>query len=290
MTGFGNSTSETDTISISVDLRAVNNRYLKVHMRLPDSLNRFENRIEKLVRGRIARGTVQLSMRVHFPHNVSGYVIDAEAIQEYRRQLDSLSTGSDTDQPPGLTALLALPGVVVESKLMPDMIDSLWPAIEQAVSESLDQFDDFRKTEGSRMQVDLHRQCQLISDQLDEIARLAPEVVSEYRTKLLERLSKAVIESGVTISESDVIREVAVYADRCDINEEITRLRSHLQQFDTFLNGNTSLGRKLEFLGQEMYREINTVGSKANNVTISHNVVEMKAAIERVREVLQNVE
>ena len=285
MTGFGNSTIDTDTISISVDLRAVNNRYLKVHMRLPDSLNSFENRIEKLVRGRIARGSVQLSIRVHFPHNVSGYVIDADAIQEYQRQLDSLSTSGVTDQSPGLTDLLALPGVVVESELLPDMIDSFWPAIKQAVSESLDQFDDFRETEGGRMQDDLHRQCQLISEQLEEISRLAPKVVSEYRTRLLERLSRALMESGAAISESDVIREVAVYADRCDINEEITRLRSHLQQFDTFLSGNTSLGRKLEFLGQEMYREIN-----ANNVTISHNVVEMKAAIERVREVLQNVE
>jgi uncharacterized protein (TIGR00255 family) len=178
----------------------------------------------------------------------------------------------------------------VESELPPELVDSFWPAIERTLSETLDQFDDFRRTEGDQMQEDLHRQCQLISDQVGAITTLAPEVVTEYRTKLLERLSRAVAESGVTVSESDVIREVAIYADRCDINEEITRLRSHLQQFATFLNGKTSLGRKLEFLGQEMFREINTIGSKANNVAIAHNVVEMKAAIERIREVLQNVE
>lgn len=290
MTGFGNSTSETDAISVSVELRAVNNRYLKLHLRLPDSLNCFENRVEKLVRTRITRGTVQLSMRARFPHNVSGYVIDVDAIQEYRHQLASLSTDIETGSTPGLTDLLVLPGVVVESELLPDMIDSFWPAIEEAVSDSLNQFDEFRETEGRRMQDDLHRQSRVISNQLDEVSRLAPEVVSAYRTKLMQRLSKAVADSGVTIAESDVMREVAVFADRCDINEEITRLRSHLQQFDTFLNGNASLGRKLEFLGQEMFREINTIGSKANNVAIAHNVVEMKAAIERVREVLQNVE
>ena len=290
MTGFGNSTSETDAISISVELRAVNNRYLKLHLRLPDSLNCFENRVEKLVRTRITRGTVQLSMRARFPHNVSGYVIDVDAIQEYRRQLASLSTDMETGPTPRLTDLLVLPGVVVESELLPDMIDSFWPAIEEAVSDSLDQFDEFRETEGRRMQDDLHRQSRVISNQLDEVSRLASEVVSAYRTKLMQRLSKAVADSGVAIAESDVIREVAVFADRCDINEEITRLRSHLEQFDTFLNGNASLGRKLEFLGQEMFREINTIGSKANNVAIAHNVVEMKAAIERVREVLQNVE
>ena len=290
MTGFGNSTSETDAISVSVELRAVNNRYLKLHLRLPDSLNCFENRVEKLVRTRITRGTVQLSMRARFPHNVSGYVIDVDAIQEYRRQLASLSTDMETGPTPRLTDLLVLPGVVVESELLPDMIDSFWPAIEEAVSDSLDQFDEFRETEGRRMQDDLHRQSRVISNQLDEVSRLASEVVSAYRTKLMQRLSKAVADSGVAIAESDVIREVAVFADRCDINEEITRLRSHLEQFDTFLNGNASLGRKLEFLGQEMFREINTIGSKANNVAIAHNVVEMKAAIERVREVLQNVE
>ncbi|MCH2200757.1 MAG: YicC family protein [Fuerstiella sp.] len=290
MTGFGNSTAQTDAISVSVELRAVNNRYLKLNLRLPDALNRFENRIEKLVRSRIARGTVQLSMRVRFPRNVGGHVIDADAIQEYRQQLESLTRDTVGVKTPELTDLLALPGVVTESELLPEMVDSFWPPVEQAISESLDQFDDFRQTEGGQMQGDLNRQCQMISEQVDEIAKLAPDVVAEYRTKLLERLVRAVSDSGVTVSESDVIREVAVYADRCDINEEITRLRSHLQQFSLFLSSKTSLGRKLEFLGQEMFREMNTIGSKANNVAIAHNVVEMKAALERVREVLQNVE
>jgi len=290
MTGFGNSTSQTDAVSISVELRAVNNRYLKLNMRLSDSLNRFESRIEKLIRSRIARGTVQLSIRARYPRSVSGYVIDGEVIQEYRRQLDVLAADGNNAQSPSLADLMGLPGVVTESELQPEMIDSLWPTIEQAVAESLTQFADFRQTEGTQMQDDLHRQCQVISEQVDEVTRLAPAVVAEYRTKLLDRITKAVEESGVTITESDVIREVAVYADRCDINEEITRLRCHLQQFDTFLNGDQSLGRKLEFLGQEMFREINTIGSKANNVAIAHSVVEMKAAIERVREVLQNVE
>ncbi|MCA9049677.1 MAG: DUF1732 domain-containing protein, partial [Planctomycetaceae bacterium] len=118
----------------------------------------------------------------------------------------------------------------------------------------------------------------------------APNVVSEYRGKLLERLRKAIGDADVAVDDRDVIREVALYADRCDINEEITRLRSHTDQFRRFLNSDTSMGRKLEFLGQEMFREINTIGSKANNVAIAHHVVDMKAAIERIREVLQNVE
>jgi uncharacterized protein (TIGR00255 family) len=290
MTGFGNSTSKSDVISVSAELRAVNNRYLKINMRLPDSLSRSESRIEKLIRNRIARGTVQLSLRARFQRDVTGFTIDAGTVQEYRRQLSALSDDSTTSNTLELGQLLGLPGVIVETEPALETIDSCWPVVEKTVNESLDQFDDFRKAEGRQMLDDLRRQCTNIAAQVDSVAALAPAVVTEYRSKLLDRISGAVKESGVSITESDVIREVAIFADRCDINEEITRLRSHLQQFNAFLDDEQSLGRKLEFLGQEMFREINTIGSKANNVTIAHHVVEMKSAIERIREVLQNVE
>jgi len=288
MTGFGNSSSESDVISVSAELRAVNNRYLKLSMRLPDSLSRFESRIEKLIRARIARGTVQLSLRARLPRDVAGYSIDTATIQAYRDQLSNIA--DQNGQAPQLSEMLNLPGVVIETEPAQETIDAFWPVVEQTVTESLDQFDNFRTTEGDEMQQDLTRQCQSIADQVDAVAVLAPGVVSEYRAKLLDRLSGAVAEAGVSVVEADVIREVAQFADRCDINEEITRLRSHLQQFHSFLDQDQSLGRKLEFLGQEMFREINTIGSKANNVAIAHHVVEMKAAIERIREILQNVE
>ena len=137
MTGFGSSTLQTDMISVSVELRAVNNRYLKLNLRLPDSMTRFENRIERLVRARIARGTVQLLLHVRYPRSVSGYVIDTKTLQEYRRQLEAMSSVSDNAQSPKLTDLLALPGVVTESEHLPETIESFWPTIEQAVSESL---------------------------------------------------------------------------------------------------------------------------------------------------------
>ncbi len=288
MTGFGSCTSETERLSVSVELRAVNNRYLKVSQRLPDALSCFETRIEQLIRQRIARGAVQVSLRVRFPRSVSGFAIDTDTLQEYRRQLAALPDQA-ADQVT-VSDLLPLPGVVVESELTADAVDSFWPDVETAVRKSLDQFEHFRQTEGRQMQNDLQLQCRTIAEQVDAVAALAPQVVAEYRTKLLERLQNAVAESGVSVSESDLIREVAVYADRCDINEEITRLRSHLQQFESFLNADQSQGRKLEFLGQEMFREINTIGSKTGNVAIAHRVVDMKAAIERIREILQNVE
>ena len=140
------------------------------------------------------------------------------------------------------------------------------------------------------MRQDLEHQCDVIEIAVRQVAALAPQVVSEYRDKILDRVRRLIGDTSVHIAETDVIREVALFADRCDVNEEITRLRSHTEQFRRLLNGDQSQGRKLEFIGQEMFREINTIGSKANQVTIALNVVEMKAAIERMREVLQNVE
>jgi uncharacterized protein (TIGR00255 family) len=130
----------------------------------------------------------------------------------------------------------------------------------------------------------------IISEQLVQVTEMAPQVVSSFRDRLLERVKELLATSDVTVDSSDVIREVSIYSERCDINEEIMRLRSHLEQFEAFLQGESSQGRKLEFLSQEIFREINTIGAKANNVTIAHAVVEMKSAVEKIREVLQNVE
>lgn len=180
--------------------------------------------------------------------------------------------------------------MVVETEFSEEILNSLWPVVENSLSESLDHFEDFRRREGESMRLDLDRQCEVIETEVTKVAALAPVVVTEYRDKILERVRRLINDASISISENDVIREVALFADRCDINEEITRLRSHTEQFRRLLNGDTSQGRKLEFIGQEMFREINTIGSKANHVTIALSVVEMKAAIERMREVLQNVE
>ncbi|MEO2012738.1 MAG: YicC/YloC family endoribonuclease [Fuerstiella sp.] len=292
MTGFGNALRQSDSAYVSIELKAVNNRYLKVSMRLPDVVARFESDIEKLVRQNIARGAIQLSFRVRLTSQSSGFSIDRSVLDSYLQQLAEVTNELSAEKvsPVALSDLLQLPGVVSESELSVESVESVWPTLEAALRETLEQFHDFRRTEGESMLQDLKLQCNSIEQQVDEVEKYAPVVVSEYREKLLERVRKAIQDTDVPLKDKDVIREVALFADRCDINEEITRLRSHIQQFHRFLDDKKSLGRKLEFLGQEMFREINTIGSKANNVTIAHSVVEMKAAIERIREVLQNVE
>jgi len=292
MTGFGNASLQTEGVHVSSEIKSVNNRYLKLSVRMPDSVARFEAEIEKLVRARVSRGSIQLSIRVRFLSGQSEYRIDQDLLRSYQRQLhdlsgkpDGLSMGSAT-----VGDLLALPGVVSETELPEEFVNSLWPAVEASLKESLDHFDDFQQREGESMRLDLDRQCEVIETEVKQVAAMAPQVVMEYRDKILERVRRLISDASVNIGENDVIREVALFADRCDINEEITRLRSHTEQFRRLMNGETSQGRKLEFIGQEMFREINTIGSKANQVSIALSVVEMKAAIERMREVLQNVE
>jgi uncharacterized protein (TIGR00255 family) len=292
MTGFGNAVRQSESAYVSIELKAVNNRYLKVSMRLPDVVARFESDIEKLVRENIARGAIQLSFRVRLTSQSNGYSIDRTVLDAYLQQLAEMTKElpAERTSPVALSDLLQLPGVVAESELSVESVESVWPTLEAALRETLGHFQDFRRTEGASMLQDLKVQCDSIERQVDEVEKHAPVVVSEYREKLLDRVRKAIQDTDVPLEDKDVIREVAMFADRCDINEEITRLRSHIQQFHRFLDDEKSMGRKLEFLGQEMFREINTIGSKANNVTIAHNVVEMKAAIERIREILQNVE
>jgi uncharacterized protein (TIGR00255 family) len=192
--------------------------------------------------------------------------------------------------PSDLASLLVLPGVVQDNGTRLVDLEREGATIQRLLRESLAKLQAFREEEGRSMQQELQANAQAIRDRLDEVVVSAPQVVSEYRAKLLERVSSMLDGTDARVNSTDLIREVSIYADKADINEEITRLRCHLDQFQVFLGEAVSTGRKLDFLTQEMFREVNTIGAKANNVVIAHAVVEMKAAIEKMREILQNVE
>jgi len=169
-------------------------------------------------------------------------------------------------------------------------VESDWPLVEQALKTALSNLDSMRTDEGKAMGVDLVENCGTISRELEAITARAPQVVEAYRTRLTERVNKLLAEYDVRLEPSDVIREVGLFAERSDISEELVRLRSHVEQFSSVMSLAQSSGRKLDFLTQEMFREANTIGSKANNAEIARHVVEIKAAIERMREMIQNVE
>lgn len=290
MTGFGDARIQTEQLSVAVEVRSVNNRYFKISTKLPEAYSSLESEIEKIVRRYVTRGTVTVTVRVKRLKKGQQYVLDQDVFEEYWRQMSELSESMHLPLPSDLGALLQLPGVVAEAERSPSESSGGWPAIRQAVVESLEELCEFRKNEGEAMQQDLEKNGTIIDGQLDQIAALAPQVVVEFRDRLQERVRELLARTDVAVDDTHLIREVSIFSERCDINEEITRLRSHLRQFELFLAQETSQGRKLEFLSQEMFREVNTIGSKANNVSISIAVVEMKAAIEKMREVLQNVE
>ncbi len=289
MTGFGDARRQDERRSIAVEVRTVNNRFLKCSVRLPDALGAFEGEVEKLVRAAVARGTVNVTVRAERLAEAGRYRIDPAILAAYAEQARSVSQATGLPLG-GLDACLTLPGVVTEREHRVEDPAEMWPVVAGAVAEALAKHDAFRKTEGASMADDLLANLAIIERELDEIAKRAPEVVREHRDKLLERVSELLRGTEATVVEADVIREVSLFADRADINEEIMRLRSHIAQFRSFVDDPQSQGRKLDFLTQELFREVNTIGSKANSVPIAHRAVEMKAAVEKIREVLQNIE
>jgi len=290
MTGFGEARSQSERLNIAVELKAVNNRYLKVLTKCPDKYSALETEIERVIRGVISRGTVSVTIRADSVGGPPQYALRGEVLRHYWRQLNEQVESLRPAVLPDLGALLPLPGVIVEEDPQRGGGEGDWPQLEAVLREALGRFQEFRRAEGRLMEQELRDICGAIAARLQEVAEQAPHVVREYRDKLHQRMRELLSGTEATIDENDLIREVSIFADRCDINEEITRLRSHLEQFDSFLKQKESTGRKLEFLGQEMFREVNTIGSKANNVAIAHSVVEMKASVEKMREILQNVE
>ena len=187
---------------------------------------------------------------------------------------------------------LTLPGVVQDD--VSDRSEEEKELIWQAVSDNLDQafnaFNKAREKEGAQMEIDLQKNCNLLSEEIDCIANLAPQVVENWRVHLTERIEKIMSENNVTLSQGDLVREVAIFTDRADISEEIVRFRSHILQFSKAMKNEKNCGKKLDFLTQEMFREVNTIGSKANCSEITIHVVSMKSNIERIREMVQNIE
>ena len=290
MTGFGDARRQDDgRRAVAVEVRTVNNRFLKCSVRMPDALGAFEGEVEKLVRATVARGTVNVTVRVERLAEAGRYRLDDAAVAAYVAQARAVAEAVGLPLS-GLDPFLTLPGVVTEREQRTDDAAELWPAVAAALSEALAKLDDFRRTEGAAMADDLLANLATIEAEVGEIAALAPEIVREHRDKLLARVSELLAGTDGQVVEADLIREVSLFADKADVNEEIARLRSHIAQFRAFVDDPQSQGRKLDFLTQELFREVNTIGSKANSVAIAHRAVEMKAAVEKVRENLQNIE
>ena len=285
MTGQGVATVSDENATLTIEIRAVNNRHLKINLRAPDSLIAHESSIEKQIRSAIGRGTINVNIKVMKHSRQDDFTIDTELLQAYQAQLRSLSQTS-----PSLESLLGLPGVVINNVTSDASVASVLTLSNDALQQALGQFNAMRETEGNAIEAVFNQQLDSLKLIVEQIKDRAPIVVTNYQERLTDKINKLLETHDVTLNEGDLAREIGLYADRCDITEEVVRLNSHLEQFRNVMQSATSQGRKLDFITQELFREVNTIGSKANDTLIANSVVEAKTIIERIREQVQNIE
>ncbi|MGE3808496.1 MAG: YicC/YloC family endoribonuclease [Gemmataceae bacterium] len=292
MTGFGEARFQSEGLNVAIELRSLNNRHLKVSVRATEPYNLLEPEFEKVIRRCVRRGTVQVNVRCERQHSLEDYRINRVALKSYVEQVKGLV--QELNWPGAEQVLLAqalsLPGVVPEAAIQDVDLPADWPVLERVLEAALDKLQSMRQEEGRAMAQEFLQLRDEIARRLELIRAIVPQVATSYRDRLLDRIRSLLGELDVEIDRSDLIKEVAIYAERSDIAEEVVRLASHLEQFQEIMNEPESPGRKLEFLTQEMFREANTIGSKAGDVEISRHAVEIKATLEKMRELVQNVE
>ncbi len=283
MTGHGQARFHNDNVQIAVEIRTVNSRHLKLNV-YSDLDVETQSKVEGIVRDRIHRGTVTLRISVK-SIGEGNFELNEELIRAYWLQLSEIAGGS---QSVNVESILSLPGTVIE-KTGVDPAD-IWPHLKETLEEALANLESMRAQEGSAMQRDMLGNIDSIGQRLESIRELSPKIAEAYSKRLIERINSLLEKQNIESSPVDVIREVGIFADRVDIAEETVRLGTHLDHFRDTVSNTKQSGRKLDFLVQEILRETNTIGSKANDCHVATQVVEIKTAIERIREMVQNVE
>ncbi len=291
MTGFGDAHTQVNGAHYAVEVRSLNNKFLKVQLRIPEELQGLEAKLESALTRRLTRGSIQLTARFSDESAAAAAEINTNALQRYIEQMQQLPALQDGTIKLDLGSLISLPGVL-NSETSEQRLSQALTALLELIEEACDKVISMRQREGQNLHAELNKHGQCIAKHLDIVRQRVPQVIDEYQKRLRQRMELLLAEAGGELREEDIIREVAIYAERSDIAEEVSRLQGHLEQFGEILdadNGEPS-GRTLGFLSQEMLREANTIGSKANDSTIAHHIVEIKGSIDRLKEQVQNVE
>jgi uncharacterized protein (TIGR00255 family) len=289
MTGFGSAGGEVDGVHYVVEVRSVNNRYLKPNIRLPEAWVGAEAEIEQLLRKRIARGSVTLAVKMKVSDEQAACTVRNGVLESYADQLKQIEAGGDTSMRIDLASLLLLPGVM-EPPSLESIVESTRDDLFALIHQAIDGLIEMRQAEGQSLAEDLLGHCEVIREHLGEIEKRSPQVVVDYHQRLSERVEELTRQAKLNLDEDALSREVALFAERSDIAEEIHRLQGHLEQFRQSTGLDEPAGRKMDFIAQEMLREANTIGSKANDAEISRRVVEIKSAVDRIKEQVQNAE
>ncbi len=300
MTGYGDAEGQLNGVTYAVEIRTVNNRYFKSSVRLPDSMAFLEDDIEKLLRRNLSRGTVNYVLRLK---NVSANVlfdIDETALQAYMERLSRIASSVDMKCPIDVGGLLNLPGIIRPTSPDEEAAGQIKEMVLSITQEAIEKLKQMRSAEGTALEADLKKHCRAIEQDLERIRVRSAAVMQGYAKRLKKRVDELLVSGKLKLDEETLAREVAIFADRSDISEEIARLDSHLQSVLLLMAGlqgcqgsagaGGQAGRRLDFISQEMLREANTIASKASDIEIIRCVVDIKCRIDRIKEQVQNVE
>ena len=288
MTGFGRSTYENEGREYIVEIKSVNNRFTDINIKMPRNLNYLEEKIRKQILSNISRGKVEVSIQLNNNSDLGKKInLNTDIAKKYIEELKKLSEETNIIDNINIMDVARFPDVLnirIDEEAEEVIEKELFTALDSAINSFL----DMRQKEGSKIKVDLENRIEVIKQKIEQISSISAGLVDEYIVKLETRI-KELLKTDV-VDQTRLAQEVVIYSDKCSVEEEITRLKSHISQFLNLLNENIAIGKKLDFLIQEMNRETNTIGSKANNLEITNFVVDIKTELENIREQIQNIE
>lgn len=288
MTGYGRAVKTADGREFTVELRSVNNRYLDVNVKLPRTLSFAEDSVKSRVKREISRGKVDVFISVSAASESDVCVsLNRPVLEGYLAAMQAVAAEYPVTNDITVTALTRLPDVFVVEK-QPEDEQKLTQTLLDVVDEALAAFATMRAVEGAAMERDLRERAATVLKLVEKVEARSPVTLAEYRARLTQKMQEVL--QATNIDEGRILQEAAIYADRIAVDEETVRLRSHLSQLEAMLSGGGAIGRKLDFLLQELNREANTIGSKGNDIEQARTVVEMKAELEKIREQTQNIE
>ncbi|MGM0471366.1 MAG: YicC/YloC family endoribonuclease [Bacillota bacterium] len=290
MTGYGQVQLECDGYDITVEIKSVNHKYQKIYLHLPDQLSALEPQINQMIKNKIARGKLNYNLEVSRTEESQLEVrLNELAAQEYIDSLVKLKEKFDLAGQLDVNLLAQFTDVLEVEEVAEDL-DALWPKIKEGTEAALDELIKMRNQEGQKLLTDLEHRAAEIDELIAQIETRVPEMVTEYQKQLSSRVEDLLADAEV--DQDRLANEVAVIADKSDVSEELVRMKSHLEQFQSTLESNITepVGKKLDFIAQEMHREVNTIGAKINDSEVSSYVIDLKSAVDKIREQVRNVE
>ncbi|MBR5524990.1 MAG: YicC family protein [Clostridia bacterium] len=288
MTGYGRGQATVDGLSVVVEIKSVNHRFYEYTSRLPRGYGFLDDKLKTYLQQRVSRGKVDVYVQIHTLETVgSEVVVDHSLAESYLTALRELAQRYDLREDVSATVLSRYPDILTVRQAAMDE-DAVWAAVQQVTDEALTRFVAMREVEGARMREDVLSRADTIRQAVEIVEKRSPETVREHMEKVENRMRELL--AGVPVDEARLLNEAAVYADKVAVAEETVRLRSHLDQLEKLMDSNEAIGRKLDFLVQEINRETNTIGSKCSDLELTRIVVDIKAEIEKIREQIQNIE